>query len=82
MSFLELGPHRRELEGVAEDPALQHEELHWTVELGNTLHVLDMYMFHFKLRDHLRAKLNHDLEHPEQQVMYCWVDWKERLHET
>ena len=43
----------------------QEEAEHWQV--------------HFALRDHLKRKLQDDLENPFPEHLYIWSDWKETL---
>ena len=38
---------------------------------------LEAWMGHFKMRDHMRMRLQMDRLQPDQGTLYIWSDWKE-----
>ena len=76
-SWLQQGPQRRQGEGLA--TAKLEEKI--IQDVGKVLEELALWIVHWKLRDHAKASLMNDLQHPVKTFLYFWSDWKEPLFE-
>ena len=71
--YLGDGQARRE----AKDAVVEKFEEQVVAVVQGHMEEVKLWQVHWKLGDHLRAKLLSDQQRPEEGVLYCWVDWKE-----